>query len=443
MLVIDALALLALAFVLPGFGLATVWSALTMAAVIGLLNAFVWPLLARFTLPLSVLTLGLSALVLNGLLVLLAATVSPGVRIDGWFEAVVVAVGMAALTALLSSLLAIDDDETWYRNVVRRNARRRGAVVGSEVPGIVFIEIDGLAHDVLRRAMRTGHAPEPRPLALRRRLPDRALGDRLVLADRRLPGRAAARQQRRHAGVPLVGEGPRRGDGDEPPARRRGAREAPVRRARAAVRGRREPRQHPLRRRDALHADDEHGARPAPADRPRLLRLLRAALRRRADARAGDRRPRPRALRRAPPAPRRRPAADRPALVLRGRARVGGGDPARPPGLHRGRRHARRPPRRLHDVPRLRRGRAPLGDRARRHARRAADGRPRDRADRGRPPRHAASLPARRALRPRAVAGRDVPAALRRDARAGRARGVRDRRRPQRGGRGGRGGRAT
>ena len=45
-LVIDALALLALAFVLPGFGLATVWSALTLAAVIGVLNAFVWPLLA-------------------------------------------------------------------------------------------------------------------------------------------------------------------------------------------------------------------------------------------------------------------------------------------------------------------------------------------------------------------------------------------------------------
>ena len=46
----------------------------------------------------------------SGLLVLLAAIVSPGVRIDGWFEAIVVAVGMASITALLSALLAIDDD---------------------------------------------------------------------------------------------------------------------------------------------------------------------------------------------------------------------------------------------------------------------------------------------------------------------------------------------
>ena len=54
------------------------------------------------------------------------------------------------------------------------------------------------------------------------------LGDRLVLADGRLPGRPAARQQRRHAGLPLVGEGPRRGDRDQPPARRRGDRAAPL-----------------------------------------------------------------------------------------------------------------------------------------------------------------------------------------------------------------------
>ncbi len=158
-LVLDACALLLLSAILPGFELKGAGAALGLAAVVGLLNALVWPVLARFALPLNVLTLGLFAFVLNGAFVALATGVVPGASIDGWFEGIVVALGLTALTALGSSLLAIDDDETWHRNVVRRQARRRGEGTESDVPGIVFLEIDGLAHDVLRRALRDGNAP--------------------------------------------------------------------------------------------------------------------------------------------------------------------------------------------------------------------------------------------------------------------------------------------
>jgi hypothetical protein len=72
---------------------------------------------------------------------------------------IVVGFGIAILTTLASAMLAIDDDESWQRNVVRFQARRRGEAVETDVPGIVFLEIDGLAHEVLRRAMRDGNAP--------------------------------------------------------------------------------------------------------------------------------------------------------------------------------------------------------------------------------------------------------------------------------------------
>jgi uncharacterized membrane protein YvlD (DUF360 family) len=158
-LVVDALALLLLSELLPGFTLDGAASAFAAAAGIGLLNALVWPLLARFTLPLSVLTLGLGALALNGALVALVIDAIPGAHVDDWGTGIVVALGLTALTALLSALLAIEEDESWYRNVVRRQARRRGERVESDVPGVVFLEIDGLAHDVLRRALRDGNAP--------------------------------------------------------------------------------------------------------------------------------------------------------------------------------------------------------------------------------------------------------------------------------------------
>ena len=158
-LVIDAIALLVLSALLPGFKVNGLAGALGTAAVVGVLNALVWPVLSRLALPLSVLTLGFAALVLNGALVAVGAALSPGAEINDVWSGVVVGIGLAILTTLTSAMLAIDDDESWQRNVVRRQARRRGEVVETDVPGVVFIEIDGLAHEVLQRAMRDGNAP--------------------------------------------------------------------------------------------------------------------------------------------------------------------------------------------------------------------------------------------------------------------------------------------
>jgi uncharacterized membrane protein YvlD (DUF360 family) len=158
-LLVDALALLLLSALLRGFTLDGPGAALATAALVGVLNALVWPLLARFALPLSVLTLGLGALALNAVLVVFAIDIVPGASVEGFWSGLVITIGMAALTALLSALLAIDEDESWYRNVVRRQARRRGDRIETGVPGVIFLEIDGLAHDVLRRALRDGSAP--------------------------------------------------------------------------------------------------------------------------------------------------------------------------------------------------------------------------------------------------------------------------------------------
>jgi uncharacterized membrane protein YvlD (DUF360 family) len=158
-LLVDALVLVLLAWLLPGFTLDGAGAAFATAALVGVLNALVWPLLARFALPLSVLTLGLGALALNALLVTWAIDLVPGASVADFWTGLAVTLGMAALTALLSALLAIDEDESWYRNVVRRQVHRRGDRVETDVPGVIFLEIDGLALDVLKRAMRDGSAP--------------------------------------------------------------------------------------------------------------------------------------------------------------------------------------------------------------------------------------------------------------------------------------------
>jgi len=158
-LLLDALLLMLLSELLPGFVLDGPGAALSAAALIGVLNALIWPVIVRVALPLTVLTLGGGALLLNGALVMFAIDILPGGRIDGLFEGVTVTLAMTALTALVFTAFAVDEDDVWYRHVVRRQLRLRGQVEESEVPGVVFLEIDGLAHDVLHRALSDGNAP--------------------------------------------------------------------------------------------------------------------------------------------------------------------------------------------------------------------------------------------------------------------------------------------
>jgi uncharacterized membrane protein YvlD (DUF360 family) len=155
---LTAGSLLLLSAILPGFHVTNGEAALAAAALIGLVNALVWPVIVRIALPFTVLTLGLGALFLNGLVVGGAAALEPGVTLDGVLDGVFVTLGLTAINTLFTTLFAIDDDDFWYSHAVRRRARRAGAQT-SDVPGVYFLEIDGLAHDVLRRAIRDGNAP--------------------------------------------------------------------------------------------------------------------------------------------------------------------------------------------------------------------------------------------------------------------------------------------
>ncbi len=133
--------------------------AIVASAVIGLLNALLWPLLSYILVPFAVMTLGLAALLLNGVLVLLASYLVDGFDIDGFWPAFWLALGLSVINIIFSTLLTIDDDNSWTRNMVKRRMRRTTGVQPSDVPGIIFLEIDGLAKSILEKAMREGYAP--------------------------------------------------------------------------------------------------------------------------------------------------------------------------------------------------------------------------------------------------------------------------------------------
>ncbi len=148
-----------LAAILPGVKIEGLDGAFSAVVVIGGLNALLWPLLTRLILPLFVWTLGFAALILNGIFVTVAAGILPGFDVDGVGAGILVAVVLTVVNTVFSTLLAIDDEDSFYRRAVLRTARREKDAVKTDVPGVFFLEIDGLSIETLRLAASTGHLP--------------------------------------------------------------------------------------------------------------------------------------------------------------------------------------------------------------------------------------------------------------------------------------------
>src|SRR5580704_3216446 len=148
-----------LGWLLPGLTVTSAGAALAAAALLGLINALVWPVFAYLALPLAVLTLGMAAIVLNGVAVAFVAYLLPGLEVHGLGTAIGVALVLAVANTILTSLLALDDEDVYYRRIIRRAARRVRPEGATDIPGVLFIQIDGLGLAVLRRALRDGNAP--------------------------------------------------------------------------------------------------------------------------------------------------------------------------------------------------------------------------------------------------------------------------------------------
>ncbi len=103
----NAIAILLIAYLLPGVMTADgVLAALAAAFVLGLVNAVVRPVFILLTLPLTIITLGLFLLVVNGLLLWLVAAVVPGFHVGGFLGAVAGSVLISVVSWILTRVVA-------------------------------------------------------------------------------------------------------------------------------------------------------------------------------------------------------------------------------------------------------------------------------------------------------------------------------------------------
>ena len=144
---------------LPGVDLEQTGAAWIAAAAIAVLNAILPPILAALRLPYMVAIGFILVLLADAFLLLLVAELLPDdIHVDGLGDALLAALVMAAVSLVLQVILGTDDDSEYSIRVIRRIAKRQGAEP-TDVPGIVYLEIDGLAMPMLQEAMRDGSAP--------------------------------------------------------------------------------------------------------------------------------------------------------------------------------------------------------------------------------------------------------------------------------------------
>lgn len=99
--VLNALAVIIAAYLLPGVHVTGFTAALILALVLGLINLVIRPVLLALSLPINILTLGLFTFVINALMVMLAAKLVPGFSVDGFLWALIFGILLALVNSVL------------------------------------------------------------------------------------------------------------------------------------------------------------------------------------------------------------------------------------------------------------------------------------------------------------------------------------------------------
>jgi len=105
-LAINVFTLLIVAYIVPGFVLDSFWVAVVAAVVIGIVNMFIKPILQIIALPISILTLGVSALLINVALLYSVSRIVPGFHIQSFTTAFIASVVMTLVSWFLHKLMA-------------------------------------------------------------------------------------------------------------------------------------------------------------------------------------------------------------------------------------------------------------------------------------------------------------------------------------------------
>lgn len=163
---VDTISLLLTAWIISGINLSPVEgfpvfaTATGAALLLGIVNLLIRPLILLLARPLGWVVIFLIGFIINGITLMITAALLPGLEVDGLWAAFIGGLFLSFVNTILTTLLNIDDDESFYANLVKRQAARQGeTLVGEPTRGVVMLEIDGLSYHHVKKAVEDGFMP--------------------------------------------------------------------------------------------------------------------------------------------------------------------------------------------------------------------------------------------------------------------------------------------
>ena len=142
---------------LGGISIPNFTTAFLVIILLSLVNAILWPLLSYFSLRFIVVTLGFGTFLIDGILLYFISLFIPGVYISGIaLFSIPLLIGL--ISSLVSLVLNIDDDDSYYHNILEKEMKAI-YTKPNEKEGFIFLEIDGLSHHTLKKALENGDMP--------------------------------------------------------------------------------------------------------------------------------------------------------------------------------------------------------------------------------------------------------------------------------------------
>jgi uncharacterized membrane protein YvlD (DUF360 family) len=163
---VDTISLLVTAWAITGISIeATAGAprlvvATAAALLLGIVNLLIRPLILLIAMPLGWMVIFLIGFFINAITLMITSSLLPGFAVDGWWSAFIGGLFLSFINAILIALLNVDDEESFYANMVLRQAARQAVDVEADPGrGLVILETDGLSYQRIHQAIDEGNLP--------------------------------------------------------------------------------------------------------------------------------------------------------------------------------------------------------------------------------------------------------------------------------------------
>jgi putative membrane protein len=158
-LVVHAITLIVLAYFMEGLVVTSFLAAVGAAIAYTIAQAAFWFIFITFLTWLPPLLYPVLTFVLSGFMVFWVTNILPGISIDSWVTGLWISIWMTVVNAIVGGFLSLDEDSIFDRVVTHRMVKKVGEIKHTDVPGIIYLEIDGLGEQILRKAIQDGYMP--------------------------------------------------------------------------------------------------------------------------------------------------------------------------------------------------------------------------------------------------------------------------------------------